>query len=266
MVASFDNTTLRNIADIFADILSHKQITEQFNNSHIIDTAEGTSKPNRIFHSLKDRQKKDNCGNNVLSFVVQVINPKRYSDEIIFENHRALINEKLLYEGIEIDKSGSAQAVKKAKTISEAKERSFKIKQKIHGIGIHHLIAPYCEEEWLKDNYFHSILEVTKSVSERLRQLSGLKSDGAELIDGCFALGKDKKPLMAFNTLESKSDESEHKGFANFCKGFFSMYRNPKAHNPKMLEKTQLTEMTEVLIIATIIHKKIDNTYKTGYK
>ena len=55
-------------------------------------------------------------------------------------------------------------------------------------------------------------------------------------------------------------------GFGNFCKGFFSMYRNPKAHNPKILEDTQLSQMTEVLVVATIIHNKLDNTYRTGLK
>ena len=43
------------------------------------------------------------------------------------------------------------------------------------------------------------------------------------------------------------------------------MYRNPKAHNPKALEETQLSEMIEVLIVASIIHNKLDNTFKTGY-
>lgn len=72
--------------------------------------------------------------------------------------------------------------------------------------------------------------------------------------------------MLAFNTLSFESEESEHKGFGNFCKGFFSMYRNPKAHNPKMLEDTQLNQMTEVLIVATIIQNKLDITNKTGYK
>lgn len=44
------------------------------------------------------------------------------------------------------------------------------------------------------------------------------------------------------------------------------MYRNPKAHDPKILEDTQLSEMTEVLMIATIIHNKLDHTFKTGYR
>ena len=266
MTSSFDDITLRNLSDLISDMLTHKKITEHFSSLGFTESNEGKNKSDRIFYTLKARQKQDNCGNNVLLFVVKLINPRRYNEEKEFETHRAKINEKLLYEGIEINERGEPRNVNKAKTISEAKERSLKIKQKVHGIGIHTEIIPYCEEEWLRENYFHAILEITKSVAERFRQKSDYKSDGSELIDECLGLGKEKKPMLAFNTLQSTSDESEHKGFANFCKGFFSMYRNPKAHNPKLLEETQLTEMTEVLVIATIIHNKLDKTFKTGYK
>lgn len=265
MTQSFDDITLHNISDIIADILTHGKITDQLASAGI-SQAGGSNKPDRVFFALKERQKQDGCGNNVLAFILQIINPKRYNDEAVFEKDRGRINEKLLYEGIEITVRGEARQVDKAKTIQEAKERSLKIKQKVHGIFIHRDIIPFCEEEWLKDNYFHAILEITKSVAERLRQMSGYNSDGADLIDDCFGLGKEKNPMLAFNMLKNESEESEHKGFGNFCKGFFSMYRNPKAHNPKILEETQLSEMTEVLIVATIIHNKLDNTHKTGYK
>lgn len=247
-------------------MLTHTKITEELNSSGIAHSQYGTNKTDRIFYALKERQEQDRCGNNVLAFVVRLLNPKRYDDESAFEKDRTIINEKLIYEGIEIDKYGQPKQVEKAKTISEAKSRSLKIKEKVHGIGVHREILPYCEEEWLKENYFHAILEITKSVAERLRQLSGYLSDGSDLVDECFGLGKDKRPMLAFNTLQTPSEESEHKGFANFCKGFFSMYRNPKAHNPKIKEDTQLAQMTEVLVIATIIQNKLDNTYRTGYR
>ena len=234
MTKSFDDITLRNISDIISNILTHTKITEHLSGAGISQSQYGTNKTDRLFYALKE--------------------------------DRTTINEKLVYEGIEIDKSGQPRQVDKAKTISEAKSRSLKIKEKVHGIGVHSEILPYCEAEWLKENYFHAILEITKSVAERLRQKSGYTSDGADLVDDCFALGKDKRPMLAFNTLKNQSEESEHKGFGNFCKGFFSMYRNPKAHNPKILEDTQLSQMTEVLVVATIIHNKLDNTYKTGLK
>lgn len=266
MTKSFDEITLRNLSNIVSGILTHRQISEHLHSASITDTGEGSNKSDRLFYSLKARQKQDNCGNNVLSFVTKILNPKRYSDEAEFERHRTSINEKLVYDGIEIDKAGIPKQVNKAKTISEAKNRSLKIKEKVHGIGVHLDILPYCEEEWLKENYFHAILEITKSVASKLRQKSGYTSDGAELVDECFGLGKDNKPMLAFNTLRTDSEQSEHKGFGNFIKGFFSMYRNPKAHDPKLFEDTQLTEMTEVLVVATIIQNKLDATFKTGYK
>lgn len=265
MTQLFDDIALRNLSDIISDILTHSKITDYLNGSNI-PQAGGNNKTDRIFNALKEKQRQDSCGNNVLAFIARIINPKRYNNEAEFENHRERINEKLLYEGIEITKQGTAQQVIKAKTISEAKERSLKIKEKTHGIVIHRDIIPFCEEEWLKENYFHAILEITKSVAERLRQMSGYHSDGSELIDECFGLGKERKPMLAFNILQTESEESEHKGFSNFCKGFFGMYRNPKAHSPKILEDTQLSEMTEVLVVATIIHNKLDITNKTGYK
>jgi uncharacterized protein (TIGR02391 family) len=266
MTNSFDDITLRNLSDIISCMLTHRQISEQLSSVNILETGEGSNKTDRVYYAFKARQKQDNCGNNVLAFVVRLLNPKRYNDEADFERDRTRINEKLSYEGIEISKQGEAKVVDKARTIAEAKERSIKIKQRVHGIGVHREIIQYCEEEWLKENYFHAILEITKSVAERLRQKSGYASDGGDLVDESFGLGNDKKPMLAFNTLRTLSDQSEHKGFGNFCKGFFSMYRNPKAHNPKILEETQLTEMTEVLVVATIIHNKLDNTHKTGYK
>lgn len=266
MTNNFDLSTLRSVSAIIGDLLTHRQITEHLQNAGIVDTGEGTNKPDRIYFSLKARQVQDKCGNNVLSFVLKIIDPKRYGDEAVFEKHRTIINEKLLYEGIEIDRAGRPNAVSKASTISEAKRRSLRVKERVHGIGVHSDILRYCEAEWLNENYFHAILEVTKSVAQKLRDKSGYTGDGSELVDACFGLGKDSKPMLAFNTLKSDSDESEHKGFLNFVKGFFGLYRNPKAHDPKILEDTQLSELTEVLVIASIIHSKLDATYKTGFK
>lgn len=173
--------------------MTHKEINEQFQNSGLNDTGEGTNKPDRIYYALTSKQKQANCGNNVLNFIVKIIDPRRYDDEARFEKHRTIINEKLLYGGIEINKEGKPKFVDKAKTISEAKSRSMKIKEQVHGIGIHHDILPYCESEWLNENYFHAILEITKSVAHKLRQKSGYVSDGAILVDECFGLGSGKK-------------------------------------------------------------------------
>ena len=264
MIKTFDDITLRNLSDAIAGILTHSKITEYFANSNIQERG-GSNKTDRVYYAFRFVQQQDRCGNNVLAFVQKLLTPKRYKDEKDFENDRSTINEILSYEGIAINERGEILSVKRAKTISEAQERSSRLKRKAQGITIHSDILPFCEEEWLKEYYFHAILEITKSVADKMRQKSRLFLDGSELVDACFGLGKEKRPIMAFNTLRTPSEESEHKGFSNFMKVFFSMYRNSKAHTPRMTEDTQLSAMIEVLVVASIIHNKLDITYKTGY-
>lgn len=266
MLKKLTDSTIRNIATIGSDVLTHRQLAELLESLGIELHQIGSNKADYIFNSLRVRQQRDNCWNNVISFVKEVVSPRRYDDELKFEKARTKFNEKLLYEGLEINKDGTISLVDKVTTISEAKERSQKIKQKVRGYNTHEEIVRFCEEEWLKENYFHAILEITKCIADKLRSISGCASDGSELVDECLGLGKDKKPMLAFNALQNPSDESEHKGFGNFLKGFFSMYRNPKAHNPKVFENTELDEMAEALIVASIIYRRLDKTFKTGYK
>ena len=131
MTNSFDDITLRNLSDIISEMLTHTKISEHLLGAEIKESQYGTNKTDRLFYALKERQEQDRCGNNVLAFVARLLNPKRYNDEDIFEKDRTSINEKLVYEGIEIDKTGQPNKVDKAKTISEAKKRSLKIKEKV---------------------------------------------------------------------------------------------------------------------------------------
>ena len=73
MTNSFDLSILRSISKIIGeDILTHKQINEQFQNSGLVDTGEGSNKPDKIYYTLKARQKQDGCANNVLSFILRL--------------------------------------------------------------------------------------------------------------------------------------------------------------------------------------------------
>lgn len=264
MIKSFDNNSLRNFSDVLAVILTHTRISRILAECSMPE-AGGTNKSDRLYYAFMEKQRIDNCGNNIAAFIMRVITPKLYDDELSFEKDRSAINEKLAYDGLQIDIHGNIALCKTATTITEAKERSQNIKAKIKGMTIHQEIVRYCNEEWLHQDYFHAIEEIAKSVFDRLRKTSESNKDGAELIDECFALGKNNRPRFAFNKLETMSELSEHKGFANLCKGFYGLYRNPKAHSVRVDETTDLEDMSEVLIVATIIHNKLDNTFKTGF-
>ena len=250
MIPKFDELALRNFADVLAGVLTHSKITDMLTLCNI-PQAEGTNKPDRIFYAFKSVQDRNGCGNNVIDFILKTIAPKRYDDNKQFEIHRAAINEKLLYEGYEINEKGEILQCKKAQTITEAKERSQKIKTKIRGMNIHSEITKYCDEE------------VAKSVFDRMRKMTGIQQDGADLVNACFAMGKSGIPVLALNRLESVSEQSEQKGFVNFCIGFYGLYRNPKAHNARVNEDVKLEQFAEVLVVASIIHERLDHVFLT---
>lgn len=262
VIAKFDDLALKNFACVLASILTHGRITEMLALCNI-PQAEGANKQDRLYYAFKRIQDSNGCGNNVIDFIQKTITPKRYNDSQEFENDKAAINEKLLYEGFEINEKGQIQQCKKAQTISEAKERSQKIKTKIRGMRIHSEIIKYCDEEWLNEDYFHAMEEVAKSVFDRLRKMTGIQQDGGVLATACFSLGQAGLPILALNRLETESEKSEQKGFMNFCTGFYGLYRNPKAHNARVNEEVKLEQFAEVLVVASIIHERLDHVYQT---
>ena len=253
---------LRNISGVLSGILTHGKITDMLALCNI-PQAEGANKQDRIFYAFKRIQDRNGCGNNVIDFIQKTITPKCYDDNQQFEHHRTAINEKLLFEGYEINERGQIVQCKKAQTITEAKERSQKIKTKIRGMKIHSEIIKYCDEEWLNEDYFHAIEEVAKSVFDRLRQMTGIQQDGSALATACFSLGQSGIPVLALNKLETESEQSEQKGFMNFCIGFYGLYRNPIAHNARVNEEVKLEHLAEVLVVASIIHERLDNVFLT---
>ena len=116
MITKFDDLALQNFANVLACILTHSKITDMLALCNI-PQAEGSNKSDRIYYAFKNIQKRSGCGNNVIDFIQKTITPKRYDDNKQFELERAAINEKLLYEGYEINEKGEIQKCKKLRKI-----------------------------------------------------------------------------------------------------------------------------------------------------
>ena len=52
--------------------------------------------------------------------------------------------------------------------------------------SVHADVLRFCRAELVADNYFHAVLEVTKSIADELRAKSGLTDDGAKLVDAAL--------------------------------------------------------------------------------
>src|SRR3546814_10723617 len=108
----------------------------------------------------------------------------------------------------------------------------------------------------MEENYFHAVLEAVKGVAERLREMSGLGMDGAELINWVFSV---KTPMIALNSLATDTEQSEKKGFANMLLGLFGAIRKPVAHAPKIVWAMPEQNALDIFGILSHFHLQLDN-------
>ncbi|RUM44506.1 MAG: TIGR02391 family protein, partial [Hydrogenimonas sp.] len=105
--------------------------------------------------------------------------------------------------------------------------------------------------------YFHLVFEATKSLAQRIREMSDLKTDGSQLVDEAFSF-KGQIPKIAINMLDTQSLQSEQKGFMSLLKGIFSMFRNTTAHEAKIIWQIDEEEAIDILSVISYAHKKLD--------
>jgi len=179
-------------------------------------------------------------------------NPERY------EKLRAKLNIAILFAGLQIDASGRLYSVERATTLKEASRRAKELREDLELRNVHPDVIRFCKEELLSENYFHAILEATKSIADKLREKTGLIDDGSVLAD--HALGGNM-PMLAINSLGTESEISEQRGFLNLVKGVFGMFRNPAAHAPKIVWAVQKNDAEEVFMILSMIHRRLDGSH-----
>ena len=206
MKKKFDDRSIEAMARALGDT------GEGLTNSEIDDVTrackfpyeEPNTKWRRIFNILVKNQNKRGDRGGILAFIrnsmkpsIYVRTPERY--EILREN----LNRALSFEGIEVQRDGKLTNTDASATISDARRRAAELRGILEGRGVHPDVLRFCREELLADNYFHAVLEATKSLAQKLRDRTGLSDDGATLVDR--ALSGDK-PMLAINTLSTESE------------------------------------------------------------
>ncbi|MBF0413133.1 MAG: TIGR02391 family protein, partial [Desulfamplus sp.] len=148
---------------------------------------------------------------------------------------------------------------KKETTLKGARARADALRSKLEDRGTHSEIFNYCKSELLEDNYFHAVLESIKGIADRIRRLSGLTIDGADLVNKSFSV---KAPILAINNLLTETELSEQKGFSNILIGIFGAIRNPTAHAPKISWHMTEQDALDIFAMISFIHRKLDKTKK----
>ena len=100
-------------------------------------------------------------------------------------------------------------------------------------------------------------------MAEKIRDKAGVDGDGAELVDRAFGIGKHGMPLLAFNTLQSETERSEHHGLMQLMKGVFGTFRNTTAHVPKVKWPVSERDALDLLTMASYLHRRLDDCVRT---
>lgn len=227
------------------------------------DNSGESTKWRRLYSIFLGCQRSDSCANRVLDFVQAFLIPARFigrSEE--FESRRSEVNTILAFSGLELGPDGQFRQITAAKTLDEAEARARTLRSKFQGRRIHTEVVKYCRAELMQDNYFHAVFEAAKGLAQRIRELANVTADGAALVDLVFSI---EKPQLAFNSLQTETEKSEHKGFAALLKGCFAAVRNPPAHVPKVLWQGE-EDAADHLSLISLLHRKLDGYVKTGIK
>ena len=254
-IPQFKETMLDLLCRNLADAVTHKDLGILLSQSGIEEQG-GTPKWERMLLALSRRQERDRCGNNSLNLICSILHPSRFGGrQEQFEEFRAGTNYLLSFYGIAVDEKGKPQRVVEAKTIPEATQRANELRSELISRNVHADVLRFCKAELLQDNFFHCVLEATKSVAQKIRDKTGVEFDGSELVERAFSI---KAPLLALNTLRTESEQSEQKGFANLLKGAFGTFRNVVAHAPKIVWSINRTDAMDALTILSYLHRRLD--------
>ena len=259
-IPSFPEGQVEALARLLGECGSGTDISRVLRDRGLNDDSGESTKWRRLYGIFLKNQREYKCANHIIDFTQAFLIPARFvgrNDE--FENIRQQLNVILAFAGLVYGADGKLHECKVAKTIDEAEKRVSTIRSKFLGRIIHSEVLKYCRAELMQDNYFHAVFEASKGLAQRIRDMSGVQMDGAELIDRVFSI---EQPLLAINSLRTQTEKSEHKGFAALLKGCFAAIRNPLAHEPKILWRSE-DDAADYLSLISLLHRKLDESVST---
>ncbi len=265
-IPPFNPQQLTSIAKILSDTnegLTGTEIGYFLSDCKIRDVSPEMTKWKRLFNAFVEWQNGRQLGNHVLMFINRAMNPVQYTaNQELFESRRDKLNVVLAFCGLTVGDDGKVRRSTVAHNLDDAKERARRLHTALANRKVHEDVLKFCKAELLDKNYFHAVFEAMKSIAAKIRTISGLRSDGADLVQEAFALGKSKSPVLAINNLATETDEGEQRGFVNLLVGLFGTIRNPLAHNPKIEWDMSEQDALDILTTASLIHRKLDQAYR----
>lgn len=265
MTQSIDKDVIENVCRVLGELTTGYKITNMFRSLHIYDfDTDNYGKPvstkwkrlkNAIIYECTQKRKAVPFF-LVIEYIMKPINFVNSPES--WQGNRRDINANLLFYGFELTDAGKVIITNSVDTVMDAQRRLQSFQNKLEMYDIHKNILQFCNEELFQNNYFHAILEASKSVLQRVRDLSEIELDGTKLIQQVLS-SKNPVILIRGNMLKTDTDRSLYNGLKNLLETIVSLYRNPKAHAPKLFDVTSETDAITAFNMMSLAHRILDN-------
>lgn len=150
----------------------------------------GLNKRDWLYNCLVTEINNSHLFSRIFSFLQAALNPALYTSVDSRTKYRYLVEETnkiLLFGGLSIDQSGRLVEVSQAQTLTEVDQRVNRLKKALYDRAIHFEVQKYCVEDYLRADYYDAVFEAAKGLAERVRQISGLTTDGGTLFQTAFS-------------------------------------------------------------------------------
>lgn len=222
----------------------------------------GLNKRDWLYNCLVNEVNKYHSLMRIYIFIEKALNPVAFTSEENRMKYEYLFegtNKALLLAGMEVTKEGKLAEVVQAKTLDEVDRRVNSLKRELYNRSIHSEVQKYCIGDYLRKDYYDAVFEAAKGLSERVRQITGLTTDGGTLFQTAFSKND---PYLFFNGLQTDSEKSEFTGLKELLEAIFHLVRNPAAHTPKVNWKVDEAKALDILTLISFAHKYLDQCHK----
>lgn len=152
----------------------------------------GLNKRDWLYNCLVNEINTNKSLKRFFVFITKALNPVAFTVQSGREKYLHLLeetNKVLLLAGLSVSKEGKIIDVVHATTLDEVDRRMNHLKRELYNRAIHNEVQKYCIKDYLRKDYYDAVFEAAKGLAERVRQITGLSSDGGELFQKAFAKG-----------------------------------------------------------------------------
>lgn len=242
------------------------EIVDKGNRSNGYTYQIGLNKRDWLYNCFVTEIKETKSFQKIYCFIENALDPVNFTPEEKREKYKFLfdgVNKVLLLNGLEIQENGKIRETVKAETLSEVDRRVKSLEQKLADRNIHAEVKKYCIKDYLRKDYYDAVFEAAKGVAQRVRDITGLKTDGGTLFQAAF---KKSDPYLYFNLLQTDSEISEFIGLKELLESIFHLVRNPAAHTPKINWAIDEARALDVLTMISVAHSYLDECKPVPYK